>query len=157
MERKERIFTPAGIVTVVFSDAGLKGILLPSRPPPALPCSGEVYRDGECGLAHLLVLYLSGVPVDFSQVELDMGGLTPFTCLVLDALKGVGYGERITYGQLADRIGKPGAFRAVGQALRRNPFPLVVPCHRVVARDGIGGFSGGIEWKRWLLAMESGV
>ena len=65
------------------------------------------------------------------------------------------YGEVVSYGDLAAEVGSPKAFRAVGQACNRNPLPIVVPCHRVVASDGsLGGYGGGLEAKRTLLALE---
>ena len=108
-------------------------------------------------LSALLLAYLSGEPVDFSPVDLDLEELSAFTCKVLNTLRRVGYGETVTYSELAIMVGRPKAQRAVGQAVKCNPFPIVVPCHRVVAQNGLGGFSSGLEWKRWLLELESGV
>ncbi|MER3400213.1 MAG: cysteine methyltransferase [Thermoflexus sp.] len=65
------------------------------------------------------------------------------------------YGQTRTYAELARRLGRPGATRAVGQALGANPLPLLIPCHRVIAADGrLGGYTGGVHVKRWLLALE---
>lgn len=82
--------------------------------------------------------------------------LTKFQKLVLLEILKIPEGKTITYGELAKRIGKPGASQAVGQALKRNPFAPEVPCHRVVAKNGIGGYSGrgGIEAKKRLLRRE---
>ncbi len=81
---------------------------------------------------------------------------TEFELTVWRALGKVGYGETITYGELAARIGRPRAARAVGRALARNPLPVVVPCHRVVGRLGeLTGYAGGFDNKRLLLALES--
>lgn len=90
-----------------------------------------------------------GVPLDFSLCS-------GFHARVLRVLAdGVPYGTVVGYQDLADRIGEPGAARAVGAAMGANPLPVVVPCHRVVAADGgIGGFSGGLDTKRFLLALE---
>jgi methylated-DNA-[protein]-cysteine S-methyltransferase len=83
---------------------------------------------------------------------------TEFERRVWEAVSGVAYGATVTYGQLARSIGKPGAARAVGAALGRNPLAVVVPCHRVVAAGGgLGGFAGGLARKRVLLAGESTV
>lgn len=83
---------------------------------------------------------------------------TPFQRQVWEALGEIPYGETRTYGDLAERLGRPGAARAVGQANRSNPLPLVVPCHRVVARNGLGGYAGsgerGLRRKRALLELE---
>jgi methylated-DNA-[protein]-cysteine S-methyltransferase len=87
------------------------------------------------------------------DLALDLRG-TPFQRQVWQALREIPYGELRTYGQLAASLGRPGASRAVGGANGKNPIPLIVPCHRVVASDGIGGFTGGLAWKERLLAHE---
>jgi methylated-DNA-[protein]-cysteine S-methyltransferase len=102
--------------------------------------------------------YFAGEPVRFT-VRVDLAGLTDFQKRVLAVCAEVGYGQTITYGELARRIGKPRAGRAVGAALGRNPVPLAIPCHRVVGcNGGLGGFSAeqGIRMKRRLLELESG-
>ncbi len=79
--------------------------------------------------------------------------VTPFQFKVLEALSAVPYGETVTYGEVAARVGKPGAARAVGAACGANPIPLLVPCHRAVAAGGgLGGFGGGLPLKKKLLA-----
>ncbi len=87
------------------------------------------------------------------DLALDLRG-TPFQLRVWEELQRIPHGEVRTYGELAARLGKPGASRAVGGANGKNPIPLIVPCHRVVASDGLGGFTGGLEWKERLLAHE---
>ncbi|MFH8569786.1 methylated-DNA--[protein]-cysteine S-methyltransferase [Streptomyces sp. NPDC017993] len=89
-------------------------------------------------------------------VPLDWDLSAGFSALVLHALAdGVPYGSVVGYQDLADRVGEPGAARAGGAAMGSNPLPIIVPCHRVVASDGgIGGFGGGLETKRLLLALE---
>ena len=78
--------------------------------------------------------------------------------VVWHALRAIPYGETISYGELARRIGNPRAFRAVGLANGRNPLSVIVPCHRVVGADGtLTGYGGGLERKRFLLALESGA
>ncbi len=79
---------------------------------------------------------------------------TVFRLAVWDMLAQVPYGEAVTYGELATRLGKPGAARAIGGAVGANPLLVVIPCHRVMAADGIGGFSAGLELKRALLDIE---
>ena len=81
---------------------------------------------------------------------------TGMTRRVLEALEDVPYGETVTYGELARRIGHPGAARAVGRALGRNPLHVIIPCHRVVAARGRGGYAGGVEHKAQLLKLEAG-
>ncbi len=85
---------------------------------------------------------------------LDLSGLTDFQREVLRFVVTIPPGEPTTYGQLAARLGRPGAARAVGQALGKNPFPLIIPCHRVVGSKNIGGYSSGINLKRRLLLIE---
>lgn len=105
----------------------------------------------------LLSAYFRGETVDLSTVSLDLGGCRPFDRAVYTALLGIGRGAVITYGGLASRAGRPGAARAVGGAMARNPLPPFIPCHRVVAADGrMAGFTteGGVALKRRLLEME---
>jgi methylated-DNA-[protein]-cysteine S-methyltransferase len=106
--------------------------------------------------AEQLQAYFAGERTGF-DVELDLSRLTPFQLSVLQAARCIPAGSVWTYGQVARSIGKPKASRAVGQALGRNPVPIVIPCHRVVASDGsLGGYSGGggLDSKRWLLRLE---
>ena len=105
-----------------------------------------------------IVDLLEGEPSDLTGVEIDLRSLQPFDRRVAIAAREIRPGQTLTYGDLAARIGAPGEAREVGAAMGRNRFPLVVPCHRVVAADGrLGGFSapGGTETKRRLLAIES--
>ncbi len=107
-------------------------------------------------LAERLKSYFSGDRVDFSD-ELDFSMVTDFQTGVYQTSRLIPYGETRSYGWVAEQMNKPGAARAVGQALGRNPLAVIVPCHRVVAGDGgLGGFTGGLETKRRLLNMESG-
>jgi methylated-DNA-[protein]-cysteine S-methyltransferase len=105
-----------------------------------------------------IVAYFEGEPVDFStDPAIYLDGLGPFRQKVLAACRRIGFGGMSTYGQLAGRIGYPGAARAVGGALARNPVPLIIPCHRVLRTDGgLGGFSapGGVATKQRLLRHE---
>lgn len=101
--------------------------------------------------------HLRGEPADLSSVELDMTGVPEFRRRVYEAARAIPAGTTLTYGEVAERLGRPGAARAVGQALGRNPFALLVPCHRVVSAGGRpGGFSayGGVATKLGLLAIE---
>ena len=79
---------------------------------------------------------------------------TPFQKDVWAELSRIPYGETISYGELARRVGRPKGPRAVGQANGRNPIAIIVPCHRVLASNGIGGYGGGLPCKRALLALE---
>jgi len=109
------------------------------------------------GLASDFESYLSGKAVDFADYELDMSGYTEFEKAVLKAARAIPYGETRTYGEVANMAGSPGAARAVGRALGKNRFCPIVPCHRVVAANGLGGFTGGIEWKIALLSLEGSL
>ncbi len=98
--------------------------------------------------------YFAGELVDF-ELELAPAG-TPFQRQVWDVLATIDYGDTLSYGQVADRVGRPRASRAVGQANGRNPISIILPCHRVIAADGsLGGYGWGLDRKRWLLDLES--
>ncbi|HEY4131903.1 MAG TPA: MGMT family protein, partial [Gemmatimonadaceae bacterium] len=104
-----------------------------------------------------VVALLSGERRDLTDIEVDMSILQPFDHRVLEATRAIPPGETLTYGELAARIGHPTAAREVGAALGRNPFPIIVPCHRVLAANGkSGGFSGagGVTTKLRLLGIE---
>lgn len=100
-----------------------------------------------------VVEYLEGKRSDF-DLRLDLRG-TPFQCSVWNALREIPYGMTRSYADVARAVGNPNAVRAVGTANGANPIPLVVPCHRVIATGGkLGGYGGGLDLKRRLLAME---
>jgi O-6-methylguanine DNA methyltransferase len=99
--------------------------------------------------------YFSGGRVDFARTEVDVEGWTAFQQDILGALRGVRYGEVVSYSELARLAGYPKAQRAAGTFCARNRFPLVVPCHRVVSAAGIGSYGSlGLDYKRRLLALE---
>lgn len=98
--------------------------------------------------------YFCGHAVTFSD-ELDLSQFTPFQRRVWEVTGLIPYGETRSYTWVAEQVGKPKAVRAVGQALGRNPLPVIIPCHRVVTIEGrLGGYSGGLEVKRYLLSLE---
>ena len=109
-------------------------------------------------LQERIAAYFEGENVDFStDPAVNLDGLTPFDRKVLQTCRKIAPGETTTYGDLAVRIGHPGAARAVGTALAHNPIPLIIPCHRVLRSDGsLGGFSapGGLTTKQNLLRHE---
>ncbi len=107
-------------------------------------------------MENLLNRYLSGEQVDFAPIPLDLSSATPFQCKVWEETRSIPYGTTLTYGQLAARLGIPKGARAVGQALKKNPTPIIIPCHRVVGQKGLTGFSGGLNWKKRLISLESG-
>ncbi len=88
------------------------------------------------------------------DIEVDLPLETPFTRRILKAVARIPYGSTVTYGEIARRIGCPSSSRAVGGAVGRNPVPVIIPCHRVVASSGLGGFSCGVEMKKKLLLLE---
>lgn len=154
--------TDAGWVGLQGSQTGLRRVILP-RPseqevaeivtiaPWTVTRSQHHFND----LAERLKAYFAGNKVEFPD-KLDLSNATAFQCEVWQAARLIPYGEIRNYGWLAGQIGRPKAARAVGQALGRNPVPVIVPCHRVLAGDGgLGGFSGGIEMKKSLLRLES--
>jgi len=99
-------------------------------------------------------LYFSGHRVIFPD-ELDFSGATPFQRQVWEETRLIPYGETRSYAWVARQVGKPKAARGIGQAMASNPLPIIIPCHRVIASDGkLGGFGGGLEMKRQLLALE---
>lgn len=101
--------------------------------------------------------YFKGEKVEF-RAEIDISGLRPFTQKVLKELMNIPYGELRSYGWIGKRLGYPSASRAVGQAVGRNPIPIIIPCHRVIRQDGnIGGFSSGIHIKKMLLSIEGSL
>ena len=115
--------------------------------------SPHLFQD----LIKRLRTYFSGHQVDFVDFpdKLDLSGATGFQRKVWEATRLIPYGETRSYRWVAEQIKKPGALRAVGQALGRNPLLIIVPCHRVLASSGqLGGFTSGIEMKRQLLHLE---
>jgi methylated-DNA-[protein]-cysteine S-methyltransferase len=114
-------------------------------------------REFSPSLRRQLCDYAAGHLVDFHGIRLDLVDLTDFQRRVLSACRQIAYGTTLTYAQLAQRAKAPTAARAVGQVMARNPVPLIIPCHRVVARaGGLGGFSAprGLTMKRRLLRLE---
>jgi methylated-DNA-[protein]-cysteine S-methyltransferase len=101
--------------------------------------------------------YLNGERSVFG-VPVDLSGISEFSRAVLDATAAVPFGETRTYGEIAAAIGKPGAMRAVGNALNKNPVPLIVPCHRIVPTGGgIGNYAGTPQVKERLLSIEGAL
>tara|TARA_B100001123_G_scaffold91517_2_gene105327 strand:- start:379 stop:1167 length:789 start_codon:yes stop_codon:yes gene_type:complete len=118
--------------------------------------SAEVWRDDESvsEATDQLEAYFAGRLTRF-QLPIDLRQVTPFTEKVLRAVDGIAFGRVSSYGTLARSLGSPGASRAVGGALGRNPVPIVIPCHRVLASGGLlGGFTGGLDTKGALLRLE---
>jgi methylated-DNA-[protein]-cysteine S-methyltransferase len=118
-------------------------------------CLADARQRDMAGLAERLAGWFRGSRDDFRDVELALDWATPFSRALLDALRDVPYGETVTYGELAALAGRPGAARAAGTFCARNRFALVVPCHRVVAAAGLGGYGSlGPRYKQRLLELE---
>mgnify|MGYP002623784108 CR=1 FL=1 len=153
--------SPLGRLRGAVTPAGLALLALPASdfetPLARLARDARVLRSHD-DLSRRAVRELracfAGSAAGFT-VPLDLGLVGPFAQRVLRELVAVPWGGLVTYGELAERIGRPGAARAVGGAVGSNPLPIVIPCHRVVASDGrLGGFSGGLDVKRRLLELE---
>jgi methylated-DNA-[protein]-cysteine S-methyltransferase len=149
--------SPVGPLTVVAVDGAVAGLYMDEqryRPPHEV--LGDPADDaGEPFAAAFRQLreYFDGQRTEF-DVRLSLAG-TAFQQRVWAALQTIPYGQTVSYGRLADRLGQPTASRAVGLANGKNPVSIIVPCHRVVGTDGsLTGYGGGIERKRYLLAHE---
>lgn len=130
-------------------DAALRARLAPAVEAPPPPRVAAAITK--------ITAHVAGQPGALETIELDMSGVSDFHAELYDLARSIPSGQTVTYGALAIRLGKPGAARAVGQAMGKNPFPIVVPCHRVLAaHQGTGGFSapGGVVTKAKLLAVE---
>ena len=136
-------------------DTATRAAILRRHPGAHEEAPSALAREAIEGIARLL----DGVPEDLSTIALDMTALAPFERQVYEVARTIAAGHTLTYGEIARALGSPGSARAVGRALGRNPFPIVVPCHRVLAAGGrSGGFSapGGVATKLRLLAIERG-
>lgn len=143
----ERLSSPIGFLYIVFSGRQLVRITLEKPKDIRVGKIPDSFKDA-------LRAYFEGRLKEFHQEIVFLSG-TDFEKKVWLTLKDVPYGETKTYKWLSESIGNAGAHRAVGQALSRNPIPIVLPCHRIIESDGhIGGYSSGIDIKRRLLEME---
>ena len=126
--------------------------------PPSGTVAGRSAHEGDAFVSDLvrrIHSFFAGEPVSFADVELDLEWCTPFQLAVATELRAVPWGEVVSYGELAERAGYPRAGRAAGSFCAHNKFFLLVPCHRVVASDGIGSYGDwGPAFKRRLLRLE---
>jgi methylated-DNA-[protein]-cysteine S-methyltransferase len=158
--------TAIGRCGLAWGDAGIKALQLPEEseqltrerltrhlddlqetPPP----------QGIQRVIDAIVALTEGADTDLTQVPLDTAGISPYNLRLYEAIRAIPPGATRTYGEIAADLGEPGAARAVGRAMGHNPWPIIVPCHRVVAAGGkTGGFSayGGVSTKLRLLAIE---
>jgi len=154
--------TDMGWLGILGSAKGLLGTTLPQHSAQEVRqllgdrvnhavWSPRLFED----LMERLRIYFSGHEATFPD-ELDLSRATAFQRKVWEITRLIPYGETRSYSWVAEQIDKPRAVRAVGQALGRNPLPIIVPCHRVTATNGkLGGYSGGVEMKRYLLFLEA--
>lgn len=139
----------------------------PEKVKSALLSNLPAHRQVSCGdqydktlfksLQHRIAAYFEAGCANFDDIPIVLDGLSTFAQSVLTACRDIAFGQMISYGQLAKRLGRAGAGRAVGAALAKNPLPLIIPCHRVICSNGkVGGFSaaGGVDLKEKLLALE---
>ena len=157
--------TDAGWVGVVSSPDGLRGIILPQA-SIELVCQdvmrkyGIVQVDSSAYFGTLpqrLGSYFKGDYTEFPD-ELDLSSATDFQRSIWEKTRTIPYGETRSYSWVASEAGYQKASRAAGNALGDNPFPVIVPCHRVIRNDGgLGGFTGGIQVKEYLLQLEQGI
>jgi methylated-DNA-[protein]-cysteine S-methyltransferase len=156
---------------LAWNERGLLSVSLPGADDQAT-CTQLLRRERELqrsdsgwpafvsqAVAHMQA-HLGGLPRDLREVPLDWSGMHDFERRVCEAARALDPGRTCTYGEMARDLGEPAAMRAVGQALGHNPWPLLVPCHRVLAAGGkLGGFSapGGSDTKRRLLVLEAGM
>jgi methylated-DNA-[protein]-cysteine S-methyltransferase len=142
----------------IVVEVGPRGVTRISLPPSPVDERVDAPRRDRA-ISRQLDEYFAGLRREF-DVEVDLPeSLTDLQRRVLLTLSdGVGYGETVTYGELAEMAGRPGAARAVGATMARNPVPFLIPCHRVVAANGIGGYGSGygdgVALKRALLDLE---
>jgi len=151
---------PFGGLGITATDDGVAGVdFLTVGPAPTPAESTGTKADAIADrAAEQITEYLSGQRQRF-ELPLDWKELASLRLQVLQTLyETVDYGVTVTYQQLAERCGHPGAARVVGQIMGSNPIPVIVPCHRVTASGGeLGGFGGGLETKRWLLELEGSM
>jgi len=154
-ERRETVAAAPLALTLVWRGDRLAALQLRRAEGPLLPADASAAARAVHGA---LARLADGKPADFPDLPLDWESVPPFTRLVLETLfERVGHGQTVTYGELAKLSGQPGKARAVGQAMARNPWPLLVPCHRVLgAGGGLTGYTNphGLDLKALLLSLE---
>src|SRR5665213_527851 len=157
--------TAIGICALIWRGDKVIGAALPEADPSRMrsrlesrfPAAVESNPSPRIAAAiDLVAQSFSGVPVGLGTIEIDLSATNDFERSVYAATRAIPRGEVRTYGEIAQMIGLPGAARAVGAALGRNPIPIIIPCHRVIAAGGGGGFSapGGVSTKFRILAIE---
>lgn len=147
--------TPIGRLTLTANAIGLEGLFFPGHAPERDEADHRPERFDQA--VTQIHEYFSGRRTEF-ELELDLSSGTQFQQSVWMQLRQIRYGETISYGELAARLGRSDRVRAVGAAVGRTPLPILIPCHRVIASDGkLTGYVGGLQRKRGLLDMEAAV
>jgi methylated-DNA-[protein]-cysteine S-methyltransferase len=142
------------------SASGISHVILPQKSSDDVldligTTNARQHNNAFINLKQRLIRYLDGATVDFHD-KLDLSKATAFQKLVWQAAQTIPHGQTKSYGWIAAQIGKPNAAKAVGQALGRNPIPILIPCHRVIAGGGkLGGFFCGLDIKKLLLEIEN--
>jgi methylated-DNA-[protein]-cysteine S-methyltransferase len=154
VSRWSAIASPIGTLLAAKDDVGLTALLLPGA---SAPSGAEFAPENDPSFADVrsqLHEYFAGTRTTF-DLQLHPTG-SAFQLRVWEALREIPYGETASYAEVAAKLGKPGAFRAVGAANGQNPIAIIVPCHRVIGSNGsLVGYGGGLATKRWLLGHEA--
>lgn len=147
--------SPIGKLLIAGCDKTLQSICFPNGRRPGKPEAGWLFRPNAFSeVSHQLDDYFRGKLTEFDLALAPSG--TNFQSRVWQALQQIPYGETYSYAAIAEQIGQPKATRAVGSANGRNPIPIIIPCHRVIGRDGsLTGFGGGLPTKNFLLQLEN--
>lgn len=149
-----RLGLPGGEFTLFFSPLGLTGLNFPGFEREAALAEART-QTPDPQIVSRLTAYFKGEKVGFGEFCLDWTGASAFCRLVWQEAREIPWGKTLTYGEIARKIGRPGAARAVGQAMRINPLPVIVPCHRVLGKnERLTGFALGLAWKEKLLQIE---
>jgi methylated-DNA-[protein]-cysteine S-methyltransferase len=158
-----RIFkTGPGWVGIAGSETGLCRLSLPvpNRVEAGIRLGRDIPASGSDApflmkIEEIIQRYFAGERVDFRSIAVDLSCGTEFQRKVWETIRQIEYGQTRSYSWVAVQTGNPAAVRAAGNAIGRNPVPVIIPCHRVLHKDGgLGGFGGGIEMKRHLLELE---
>ncbi len=139
-----------GVSRIIFGEKEFRNYL------DGLNAARVIEGGAAADMAREIELYFDGRLSEF-KTPIDVSEGTPFRIAVWKQLLEIPYGETATYGDVAEKVGNPGAASAVGNAVGANPIPIVIPCHRVLASNGLGGYSGGIHIKKDLLRIEGTI
>jgi len=167
MQGYDVFLTSWGWASMAIDSLGVRFLILPEKNKEDVVFESEKMmklvnltgKNNKCqDLIQKIIDYFNGIKVDFSKYQVNLSGYTTFQEKILQTVKEIPYGETLSYKEVAEISGYPGAYRAVGSTMRHNNIPLIIPCHRVIKSDnGLGGFSarGGIDLKKEMLNLES--